>query len=373
MSIVTPNLGLLQPTINVDSGLTWEDAMNSNSSILDLHNHSPGSGTPINPAGLNINTDLTFNNNSATNLKSLVFTAQPSIALNQSLYVSGADLYFNDGNANVVRLTSGGTVNATSSGISSGTATASFVGAVLVVNSASNTPANIQGGSLLIGNNSAGSKYLTLGPPLAMAANYSLTLPSIPAAQNFMTLDTSGNMSAPWAVDSSTIEVSSNVVQVKAGGIGTTQLADGSVTTNKLAPLGQQLSSTINFTTASLTAVTVTNATVTITSTGRPAYLGFISSGAGSVSGFEVSASGNTTSISAQIAIFRNATIITTQLIGFTAAVSVTQSFFYAPGMITFIDTGASAGTNVYTVKAFVSSGVDAVTFGNLLMIGWEL
>ena len=167
-AVTTPNMGLQQPTIGVDSGLAWETDLNANSSILDLHNHTPGNGTQIPPAGLNINSALTFNNQQATNLQAVVFTAQATLATLSALYEVGPNLYYNDGSGNVIQITSGGTVNATSSGITSGTATASFVSSVLTVNFASNTPANIKGGSLLLGNNSAGSNYLTLSPPNAI-------------------------------------------------------------------------------------------------------------------------------------------------------------------------------------------------------------
>lgn len=198
MSVQTPNMGLQQPTIGIDSGLTWEQDVNANSSILDVHNHSAGSGIQINPNGMNINLDLKFNDNNATLLRSTRFQIQESPISNAldvgCLYVSGVDLYYNDINGNQIKMTSGGLVNATSSGISSGSASASFVASVLVVNAASNTPADIKVGSVFLGNNSSGSKYLKLSPPAAMAANYGITLPILPASTSFLTIDSSGSM-----------------------------------------------------------------------------------------------------------------------------------------------------------------------------------
>ncbi len=109
------------------------------------------------------------------------------------------ELFYNDSSGNQVQITLAGVINATSSGIASGTASAAFSTGVLVVNAATNTPANIQVASILLGNNVANSKFLTLSPPNAMGANYSLVLPGIPAATSFMTLDTSGNMGASIA------------------------------------------------------------------------------------------------------------------------------------------------------------------------------
>lgn len=199
--ILTPNMNLRTPTIGVDSGMTWEQAINYNSGILDTHNHTSGSGVPIPPSGLNMNADLPMQGQNITALRSTRFNAQGSplagVADLGCLYVSGVDLYFNDENGNQIQMTSGGSVNATSSGISSGTATASFSASILVVNSASNTPASIKGGSVLIGNTgTSGSNYITLSPPNILAANYSVFLPVLPAQTNVMTLDASGNMAS---------------------------------------------------------------------------------------------------------------------------------------------------------------------------------
>ena len=228
-TIPSPNMGLPVPVVGQDLGPQWATDNNSCLGAIDSHNHSTGQGVAINPAGMNINSDLTFGGNNATGFRSLRLSVQPS-ALSLAtdlgcLYVSGVDLYYNDESGNQVRITSGGTVNATSSGISSGTATASFVAGVLVVNAASTTPANVQCASILLGNNSAGTNYATLSPPSALGSNYSLVLPTIPAVKSIMALDASGNMSAPYTVDNSTIVISSNVIEVPTGGIDVAQLS----------------------------------------------------------------------------------------------------------------------------------------------------
>lgn len=195
---ISPNMGLVVPTVGVDPGPDWGNNLNASLIIVDGHNHSPGQGIQITPAGMSINSDLPFGNNNAINLRSVRFQVQGSAISGAAdlgcLYLTGADLWFNDENGNQIQMTAGGTVNATSSGISSGSATASFVGGVLVVNAAANTPANIQGASLLLGNNVASSKYLTLSPPNSMVANYQLNLPNLPSSTSFLTLDTSGNI-----------------------------------------------------------------------------------------------------------------------------------------------------------------------------------
>jgi hypothetical protein len=211
MSTLTPNMSLNVPTIGVDSGYTWETQVNANSGILDYHNHSPGSGVQINPAGLSINADLTFLDNNATNLRTARFFVQASAPSSSSdigcLYVYGVDLYYNDVSSNQIRITSGGLVNATSSGISNGSASASFSSSVLVVDAASNTPANIKCASILMGQTGvSGSNYVTISPPSSVSSGgYSLTLPAVSGSgTQLLQIDTSGNIT-PTATVSSTI------------------------------------------------------------------------------------------------------------------------------------------------------------------------
>lgn len=279
MAVISPNMNLIISTVGVDSGLSWEQNLNSSLTLLDGHDHSPGKGVPISSAGISVSSDLPLNNNNLTLVRSIRFNSQPLPLSGPMdlgcLYESGVDLWFNDGNGNQVQITSGGTVNATSSGIASGTATASFVSSVLVVNAASNTPANIQGASLLLGNNLVNSKFVTLSSPSALAANYNLVLPSLPAQTNLLTLDTSGNIAANANVDGTTLSFSGTVLSVATHGVGSTQLA---------APIYALSSSSSNFSTNSTSFVNVTNLSVTIiASNSRPVIVQLVSDGTNSL------------------------------------------------------------------------------------------
>src|ERR1700677_1577034 len=137
---LTPNMNLVVPTVGQDQGPDWANNLNADLGILDQHNHSSGQGVQITPSGLNINMDLPFNSNNATLLNTVRFNnlSAPLAGTAPNLgciYEAQNELYYNDGVGNSVKMTSGGSVNATTSGISSGTATASFVGGVLVVDS----------------------------------------------------------------------------------------------------------------------------------------------------------------------------------------------------------------------------------------------
>ena len=388
MSTTTPNMNLIESTINVDSGLTWETNLNASLTLIDQHNHSPGYGVQINPSGLNINTDLPIGSNNLTLVRSVRFQAQASpLSLSSDigcLYVSGVDLYYNDISANQIRITSGGLVNATSSGISSGTASASFVSSVLVVNAASNTPANIQAGSILLGNNSAGSNFLTLQPPSAMANNYNLTLPIIPGSNGIVTLNTSG-------VFGSITQVSTS--QIAAGAVTTTQIAsatilgsniaattitgsnlvNNTVTRTQLAAVGQQVSSSCgSFSTTSSTAVAVTNLSVTLTTSGRPVMVGLQSDGLTNAAIFELQP-GGAAGANAFLNYLRGATNIAGYQLDTTlSSGDVTSAIVPPPGFMLDIIT---AGTYTYTVtlKAFTVSGTATAILNSCVLVAYEL
>lgn len=377
MSSVTlsPNMSLPVPTVGVETGPQWASDINACMSILDQHDHSAGYGVPINPGGLNINSALTFQNNPATNLQYANFTAQSSVTITDSLYVKGVDLYYRDGSSNEIRVTSGGSVNATSSGISSGTASASFVSSVLVVLAAPTTPANIQGGSLLMGNNSAGTHYLTLAPPTAMGADFSITLPSLPASQKIMTMDASGNMSAPYLVDNTTIDISSNTIEVKSGGIGATQLASSAVTTAKIAdaavtPIKQSAlnqvksSSCGSFSTASgsLTNITNLNATITTTAVSRGVRVELVPDG--STSAFSYIGAADTASgtvAEAGLAFTRDGTVIATTRVYVQGDNSGGTLQIRMPPAFWFPDPVAAGGPYVYRAQMYLQNGTVAL------------
>ncbi len=243
---LSPNMNLPIPVVGVDPGPEWGNDLNSCLTFIDQHNHAPGSGVQINPSGLNINTDLPMGSNNLTIVRSVRFNAQNSpLALSTDLdcaYVSGVDLYFNDGNGNQVRITQSGGVAGSPGSIANlvSPASASYVGAdeTFVWQSDANTPANMDMASLILRNLVANSKGLTLAPPAAMGSNYTLTLPPAgTAAGNFVTIDTSGTMSSSVGVDNSTLQIATNVLQVKDAGIVTAKIADLAVTTAKINDL----------------------------------------------------------------------------------------------------------------------------------------
>ncbi len=199
----SPYMNMPVPTVSVDPGPDWATNYDACLSVLDGHTHIAGSGQQITPAGMNINVDLPFGGNNATALKSVRFTSQTAALSSGAdlgcLYEVLNDLYFNDGVGNQIRITQSGAVTGASgtiTGLPSGTASASYAAATFTFQSATNTPATMAVGPLIVGNVVANSKTVTINPNASIAANYSFILPAaLPASLNYLTLDSSGNVS----------------------------------------------------------------------------------------------------------------------------------------------------------------------------------
>jgi hypothetical protein len=236
------NMSLPIPVVGTQSGPQYAININDCLTIIDQHTHTPGSGVPITSAALNINADLSIGGNNLTSVKSVRMSPQSTTLVGASdlgcIYEVNDDLYYNDANGTAIRITQNGAVAGTPGSIANlaSPASASYVSASskFVFQSDVNTPAYIDVASILIRNLTASSNALTLEAPAAMGADFTITLPRLPASKKIMTLTSAGAMNADYDVDGSTLEVASNNIRVKASGIGTTQLADGSVTAPKL-------------------------------------------------------------------------------------------------------------------------------------------
>lgn len=203
--IVTPNMSLTLPIPGQELGPQYTADNNGCFTTLDAHDHSSGSGVPITPAGMNINIDLPMNNYNLTLVKTVRFGALISSLAGTTpnlgcLYVAGNELYYNDEAGNVVPITLNGSVNAGAgsiTGLPSGTASASYSAGTFVWRSATNTPANMDGGSFIFRQVSASAKGVTVSSPNSLAADYSLVWPAaLPGSTSFATIDTSGNIAA---------------------------------------------------------------------------------------------------------------------------------------------------------------------------------
>jgi hypothetical protein len=374
--ILSPNMNLPVPIVGLDPGPDWANNINASLGILDQHNHSAGQGVQINPDGLDINADLPINGNNLTlvntvrfnNLLASLAGTAPNLGV---IYEANNELYYNDGVGNVVQVTKAGSVNATSSGISSGTATASFVGGVLVVDANVNTPANVQGASFLFGNNISGSNYLTLQPPSAMGSSYSVTLPppNTTGSLAYLSYDTSNN--------------------IGVAGLGTISgayLEAGTVPQSSLAPRstgitvgagGVAVSNPSNpaYATSSTTPVLVTNLQVTITTTGRPVQVEL----QGVSGGSSVGVTGNSNSVLAvqcQLQFQNGGTTISLQSMGLQSnpgslpiAISWPASSFNTLDMTV----NGAPGTYTYSVFVNVTSASYTMSVSQCVLVAYEI
>ncbi len=350
------------PTVGIASGPAWASLLDSCLTIIDGHNHTPGRGAPVPAAGLNINADLSMISNNLTNIRSLRFTAQSSVALAADLgclYEIGADLYYRDGLGNQVRITQSGSVTGsagTITGLPSGTASAVYdaIGGTFTFESATGIAANIDVGSIFIRNTSPNStNAVTLQASAGLASNYALTLPPVASGSDkFVTVSSSGVMSSLRDVDNSTIEVSSNLVQLKDH--GTTQVKLALRTTGTTVAAGGVAISTASgsFTTTSTSLTDITNLTVTIITTGRPVFVGLIG-------GYVGAACPTGDFCQAIFALLRGSTNLTGSLptqSGTAGSGTLNPSVRLPAGAVYFVDVGATAGTYTYKAQALATN-----------------
>lgn len=133
----TPNMQMPLPTVSGEAGPQFATDVNQCLSILDNHSHNPGQGVPIGSQGISLQTDLSFNTVNAINLRTTRYVSTTATSGTDvgCVYVRGIDLYFNDLNGNVVRITQSG-------GLSS---TAQFIGSIsttAITSAAGPTPAS---------------------------------------------------------------------------------------------------------------------------------------------------------------------------------------------------------------------------------------
>lgn len=194
------NMALPIPAVGTTAGPDYASDINACLTLVDSHDHSSGKGVQITPAGLNINSALSIGGNFLTSVAGVTLSAQGSAPAINTVYESGVDLYFKDGNGNAVRITQSGAVAGTPGSIANlvAPASASYVAgsSTFVWQSNTNIAANMDCGSILLRNLSPNSTYaLTLNPPASMAADSAITLPTIPAVTSVVTIDSGGAMS----------------------------------------------------------------------------------------------------------------------------------------------------------------------------------
>jgi len=381
--INSPNMTLPVPVVGTEPGPQYATDVNSCLAIVDQHNHSAGSGVQITPAGLNINTALTFNGNFATALAGATLQAQSVTPANGTVYSNASGFLFytdlNTGNPIQITNTAGivGTPGSISGLVSPASASYVVANKTFVWQSAGSTAANLDAASVLLRNITPNStNALTLQPPAALGSNYSITLPTLPGSTNIMSMTSAGVMSANVTVDGTTIEMPGQVLQVTPGGIGTAQLAanavataniqNNAVTRSKLASNAYSRSaSSGTFATSSSVPTPVTNLSVSNTFQGTPVMLMVVPDGNGSLPSYLTVNNGST---QANISIVRDGSVIvattSTQYPGVNN--SKTPLFMVA------IDT-PGAGVHTYSVNASWSVGSGTIQVLQYTLVAYEI
>lgn len=348
----TPNMGLTIPIPGQESGPAWANDINASLTLLDAHDHTPGKGVPITPAGMNINNDLDFNDNFITDLGGGFFTAQTvDPTSNSSIYTKGVDLYYKDGNGNIIQITASGGVAGTPGSIGSlvppASATYSGASGTFIWQQGVGVAANMDQATLILrypGSYPApAGNYIAIQAPTSLATGYALTLPAnVPGSTSQIWQESTGGQISYTDPNTIAASVTRSVGQtVGQGGVA-------------VSP------SSGPYTTTSGSYTTVTNQSVTLTTSGRPVNVSLTSDGF-NLANFGFSPGGGGNSIRFQIV--RDSTSI------YQGFLTVTGSF--PPGMINTIDSAVSSGTHNYFLQVLASGPTAFFSFCSL--VAYEL
>jgi hypothetical protein len=366
-TINSANMSLPVPVVGQEVGPAYATDINNCMAIIDSHTHNPGNGVQITPNGININADLPLNLNNLTLVNSIQLSPT-TIASNGTLYESGVDLYYNDGNGAVIQITESGSVKGSSgtiTGLPSGTAGAAYSSGpgTFIFTSATLTPANVDAASVIIRDQTASSFGITLTAPAALAANYPIIFPgTLPGTANFISLDNSGNIAATVPVTNGI--TTSNISN--SAGITGTQLALATVTGAQIAAgtvtIANQSSSNFNdssIITSSTNGTTtpasfVPNLGFTVQNSNSLVYIKLIPAGANSSVNLNNTSSLRDFQVTGFVSLVVDSALTGTS-IELTSDVGVLETESYTPTSIEFV-TQLAAGAHTVNLRFSVDS-----------------
>lgn len=350
----TQYMSLVLPVPTTERGPDYAVEINSAMTLIDQHDHSGGKGTPITPTGLDINADLEFNGNDATELRSSRYEVQASPLATASdlgcAYVSGVDLYYNDVNGNQIRLTQSGSVAGTPGSISGLVAPASVSynpgSQTFTFQSTTATAANIDAGSYTVRETVANGKGVTLTAAAGLTNNYTLTLPTaVATATSFVTSDSSGNLSYT-APDNISLQISSSGLSIKSQG----------VTNAKLAPVNTVIRALATFSSSTAALTEVSNSSLTIFTSGRPIQISLQGS-TGAVGAIVNANGGGASSITGLIGVSSDngATFVAQEIFGGAESAATITQVRLNPSAFQVVDYTKVASSS-YTYKLYLGS-----------------
>tara|TARA_R110000868_G_scaffold242882_7_gene498506 strand:- start:630 stop:1481 length:852 start_codon:yes stop_codon:yes gene_type:complete len=158
---------------------------------------------------------------------------------------------------------------------------------------------------------------------------------------------------------------------IATGSIITAKVASESITRVKQAALGQVITGSVTFTTTSATFVDVTDATVTLTHSGRPVFVGVVSDGTDNAATFQAT-SASVPDVSAEYKILRGSTVVARGYICRTGTGIADVATCNAPVSVWGLD-HAPAGTYVYKLQVKAVSASTTVNANFIKMVAFEL
>lgn len=252
--MTTPNMNLTLPVVSQTPGPTWASEINADLAVIDAHNHTSGKGALVPVAGLDIDADLSLATHALTDAKKAVFLDQQSVLTANAVYAVGGDLYWTNGSNQPVQITSGNQIAVGTTGniggLPDGMAAVNYDDLVFAYRFKDSVGANA---GIVVGpviSNKVTIDSVSIDTPVG-AGTYQLTVAAaLPANTSFLTC-------------------------TSAGQIGYTSQTNG-VTRPMLVVVGEQVSTF----TSNIVATAPNNMLlpITITTTGRPVFVGFTNS-----------------------------------------------------------------------------------------------
>jgi hypothetical protein len=244
--MTTPNMALTLPVVSQTPGPTWASEINADLSLIDSHNHTSGNGALVPVAGLDINADLSLDTHALTDVTKVVLLNGAS-ATSNSVYAVAGNLWWTNGGGTPVQITSGNAVNVGGSGSIGGM----ILNCAVVYSSGLLSYAFFDetGAKASLICDSISLDQTVLSP----SGSVSLTLPStVPAGNSFVVGSSTGATSATLSLVSQT----------------------GYVTKDMQAPATISIQSPQTSLSAVTSSFTDLTNPITITTSGRPVFIG---------------------------------------------------------------------------------------------------
>jgi hypothetical protein len=165
---------------------------------------------------------------------------------------------------------------------------------------------------------------------------------------------------------------------LSADAAGRAKMADGFLTRAKIAALGQQISNeatTGTFSTNAGTLTDITALTVTITTSGRPVFIGLINDNASANYRLQLTniGGGAKTDVTGVVAILEGTTVISRHLIGTSVASTTSAIGMDIPASSIWTIRPVAAGTYTYKIQALSNGSSQFISFEGLKLVAYEI